>query len=70
VARSELLAQIAYGVSTQKGLGRRFHLEVEAAVVRAKAFSMHGKPSAGGRRRRLVTDSSFSVMTLRRRPAS
>lgn len=54
-ARAELLAQTAYYEEVQKGLGARFRAEVEAAVQRAAFFPMHGKASAGGTRRRLVS---------------
>jgi plasmid stabilization system protein ParE len=61
-ARSELLAQTAYYKALEKGLGARFRSEVEAAAQRAAAYPLHGKPSAGGTRRRLVTDFPFSVV--------
>lgn len=60
-ARSELLAQIAYYETIRKGLGARFRSEVEATAKRAAAFPLHGKPAAGGTRRRLVTDFPFSL---------
>ena len=60
-ARSELLGQTAYYEAIEKGLGARFRSEVQAAAERAAAFPQHGKPSAGGTRRRLVTDFPFSV---------
>jgi plasmid stabilization system protein ParE len=60
-ARSELLGQTAYYEQIEKGLGARFRSEVEAAAQRAAAFPLHGKPSAGGTRRRLVTGFPFSV---------
>lgn len=61
-AKSELLAQTAYYEALQKGLGARFRAEVESAAQRAAAFPLHGKPSAGGTRRRLVMDFPFSVV--------
>ncbi|MFN8895802.1 MAG: type II toxin-antitoxin system RelE/ParE family toxin [Betaproteobacteria bacterium] len=61
-ARSELLGQTAYYETIEKGLGARFRAEVEAAAQRAAAFPLHGKPSAGGTRRRLVTAFPFSVV--------
>lgn len=61
-ARSELLAQTAYYEALRTGLGARFRTEVEAAATRAAAFPEHGKPTAGGARRRLVTDFPFSVV--------
>lgn len=61
-ARSELLGQTAYYEALEKGLGARFRSEVEAAAQRAAAYPLHGKPSAGGTRRRLVTDFPFSVV--------
>jgi toxin ParE1/3/4 len=61
-ARSEFLAQIAYYEGQQHGLGARFRAEVEAAAQRAATFPLHGKPSAGSTRRRLVTDFPFSVV--------
>lgn len=61
-ARSELLGQTAYYEAIEKGLGARFRFEVEAAAQRAAAYPLHGKPSAGGTRRRLVTDFPFSVV--------
>ncbi len=61
-ARAEFLAQITYYEGQQKGLGARFRGEVEAAAQRAATFPLHGKPSAGGTRRRLVTDFPFSVV--------
>lgn len=61
-AKSELLGQTAYYEAVEKGLGARFRTEVEAAAQRALAYPLHGKPSAGGTRRRLVTDFPFSVV--------
>jgi toxin ParE1/3/4 len=61
-ARSELLAQTAYYETIEKDLGARFRSEVESAAQRAAAFLLHGKPSAGGTRRRLVTGFPFSVV--------
>jgi plasmid stabilization system protein ParE len=61
-ARSELLGQIAYYEAIARGLGSRFRSEVEAAAQRAAAFPVHGKPPAGGTRRRLVTDFPFSLV--------
>ncbi|MFM2448617.1 MAG: hypothetical protein RIS44_1067 [Pseudomonadota bacterium] len=61
-ARSELLAQTAYYESLEKGLGTRFRYEVEAAAQRSAAYPLHGKPSAGGTRRRLVTDFPFALV--------
>jgi toxin ParE1/3/4 len=61
-ARTEFLAQIAHYEEHQNGLGARFRSEVEAAVQRAATFPLHGKPSAGGTRRRLVTGFPFSVV--------
>ena len=60
-ARAELLAQTAYYESVRKGLGARFRAEVEAAAQRSAAFPLHGKPSAAGTRKRLVTDFPFSL---------
>jgi plasmid stabilization system protein ParE len=60
-ARSELLAQTTYYEAIRKGLGARFRLEVEASAHRAAAFPMHGKPSAGGTKRRRVADFPFSL---------
>lgn len=61
-ARSELVGQVAYYEAIEKGLGARFRSEVESAVHRAAAYPLHGRPSAGGTRRRLVTDFPFSVV--------
>ena len=61
-ARAELLAQVAYYEHARAGLGARFRTEVEAAGQRAADFPPHGKPSAGGTRRRLVTDFPFSLI--------
>lgn len=61
-ARSELLAQTAYYEAQEKGLGARFLSEVEAAAQRAAVFPLHGKPSAGGTRRRLLAYFPFSVV--------
>ena len=61
-ARSELLAQIAYYEALRVGLGARFRTEVEATAQRAATFPEHGKPSAGGTRRRFVADFPFSVV--------
>ena len=61
-ARAEFLAQIAYYEEQQVSLGAKFRAEVEAAAQRAVAFPLHGKPAAGGTRRRLVTDFPFSVV--------
>jgi len=61
-ARAELLAQTAYYESVRKGLGARFRAEVEAAAQRSAAFPLHGKPSAAGTRKRLVTDFPFAVV--------
>jgi len=61
-ARSELLGQTAYYEAIERGLGARFRSEVEAAAQRAAGYPQHGKPSAGGTRRRLVTDFPFSVV--------
>ena len=60
-ARSELLAQTAYYEAQQQGLGARFRAEVEATAQRAASFPFHGKPSAGGTRRRRVAGFPFSV---------
>jgi len=60
-ARAELLAQTAYYETIQKGLGARFRAEVEAAALLAATFPLHGKPAAGGTRRRLVADFPFKV---------
>lgn len=61
-ASAEFLNQITYYEEQQRGLGARFRAEVEAATRRAATFPLHGKPSAGGTRRRLVTDFPFSVV--------
>jgi ParE toxin of type II toxin-antitoxin system, parDE len=61
-ARSELLGQTAYYEALEKGLGARFRSEVEAAAQRAAAYPLHGKPSAAGTRRRLVTGFPFSLV--------
>lgn len=61
LARSELLAQTAYYETLRQGLGAQFRTEVEAAAQRAAAYPLHGKPSAGGTRRRLVNDFPFAV---------
>jgi len=61
-ARSELLGQTAYYEAIEKGLGARFRAEAEAVAQRALVYPLHGKPSAGGTRRRLVTDFPFSVV--------
>jgi plasmid stabilization system protein ParE len=61
-ARSEFLAQIQFYEALQPGLGARFRSEVEAAAQRAATFPLHGKPSAGGARRRLVASFPFSVV--------
>jgi plasmid stabilization system protein ParE len=61
-ARAEFLAQIRYYEGRQRGLGARFRAEVESAAQRAATYPLHGKPSAGGTRRRLVADFPFSVI--------
>lgn len=61
-ARAELLGQTAYYEAIQRGLGARFRAQVQAAAQRAAAYPLHGKPSAGATRRRLVTDFPFSVV--------
>jgi len=61
-ARFELLGQTAYYEAIEKGLGARFRAEVEATAQRAAAFPRHGKPTAGGTRRRLLTDFPFFVV--------
>jgi plasmid stabilization system protein ParE len=61
-ARAELLAQTAYYEALRPGLGARFRSEVEAAAQRSATFPLHGRPSAGGTRRRLVNDFPFSVV--------
>ena len=61
-ARAELLSQTAYYEQLQQGLGARFRAEVEATAQRAAAYPLHGKPSACGTRRRLVSDFPFSVI--------
>ena len=61
-ARAELLAQTAYYETLQRGLGARFRAEAEAAAQRAADYPLHGKPSTGGIRRRLVNDFPFSVI--------
>ena len=60
-ARFELLAQTRHYEAIRAGLGARFRSEVEAAAQRAVAFPLHGKPSAGGTRRRLVAGFPFSL---------
>ena len=60
-ARAELLAQTAYYETIRTGLGARFRAEVEAAAQLAATFPLHGKPAAGGTRRRLVADFPFKV---------
>lgn len=61
-ARAELLAQTSYYEEIEAGLGARFRSEIEAATQRALAYPMHGKPSAGGTRRRLVAGFPFAVI--------
>lgn len=61
-ARAEFLAQLAYYEAQQAGLGARFRAAVEAAAQRAADHPFHGKPSAGGTRRRLVANFPFSVV--------
>ena len=61
-SRAELLGQTAYYEEVQAGLGKRFRVEVESAARRAAVYRQHGKPSAGGTRRRLVWDFPFSVI--------
>jgi plasmid stabilization system protein ParE len=61
-ARFELLGQTAYYAAIDKSLGARFRAEVEAAAQRAAAYPLHGKPTAGGTRRRLVAGFPFSVV--------
>ena len=61
-ARSELLAQTAYYEALQTGLGARFRNEVQAVAMRAAAVPAHGKPSAGGTRRRLVAHFPCSIV--------
>lgn len=60
-ARSELLAQTVYYETIRRGLGARFRAEVEVPAKLAAAFPLHGKPAAGGTRRRLVVDFPFKV---------
>jgi plasmid stabilization system protein ParE len=60
-ARIELLAQTRYYETVRAGLGARFRSEVEAAAQRAAAFPLHGKPSVGGTRRRLVASFPFTL---------
>jgi len=61
-ARSELLGQTAYYETIERGLGSRFRSEVEAAARRAAAYPLHGRPSAGGTRRRRVAGFPFSIV--------
>lgn len=61
-AKTELLAQTAYYEKIRKGLGSRFRAEVEAAARLAAAFPLHGRPSAGKTRRRLVADFPFKIV--------
>ena len=61
-ARSELLAQTAYYEALQQGLVARFRRAVKGAAERAASYPLHGKPTAGGSRRRLVSDFPFSVI--------
>jgi plasmid stabilization system protein ParE len=60
-ARFELLAQTQYYETVRNGLGARFRSEVEATAQRAAAFPLHGKPAAGGTRRRLVASFPFTL---------
>ncbi len=60
-ARAELLAQIAYYATIRTDLGARFRAEVEAAAQVAATFPLHGKPAAGGTRRRLVAGFPFKL---------
>lgn len=60
-ARAELLAQIAYYATIRTELGARFRAKVEAAAQLAATFPLHGKPAAGGTRRRLVADFPFKL---------
>jgi len=56
-----LLAQIAYYATIRTDLGARFRAEAEAAAQLAATFPLHGKPAAGGTRRRLVADFPFKL---------
>lgn len=61
-ARAELLGQTVYYEEIEQGLGARFRSEVEGAAQRAAAYPLHGKPAAGGTRRRLVAGFPFAVI--------
>ena len=60
-ARAEFFAQIAYYAAIRTDLGARFRAEVETAAQLAATFPLHGKPAAGGTRRRLVSGFPFKL---------
>jgi toxin ParE1/3/4 len=62
LAGSELWAQVAYYEGQQTGLGKRFRTEIEATAQAAAASPGHGKPAAGGARRKIVKHFPFSLI--------
>lgn len=61
-ARKELLDEIRYYGSVQKGLGIRFDKAVAEAVRRAVANPEHGSPRSKRTRRMLVKGFPFGII--------
>jgi hypothetical protein len=62
VAREEFLAEVAYYNATQIGLGVKFSIAVERAVMLAAEFPDVGSASGSGTRRVIVKGFPFSVI--------
>jgi toxin ParE1/3/4 len=61
-ARLEFLAEVIYYNKAQPGLGERFALAVEEAVVRILAFPMSGPTAAANTRRAVVKGFPFALV--------
>jgi toxin ParE1/3/4 len=61
-ARAEFFAQIVHYEAQQRGLGERFRLAIETTAQAAAELPAHGKPAAGGTRRRIVKRFPFSLI--------
>jgi toxin ParE1/3/4 len=61
-AQDELLEQIAFYEAREKGLGERFRLAVQAAVMLASTHPKLGSPWKLGTRRVFPKDFRFSVV--------
>ena len=62
VAREEFLAEVAYYNAAQVGLGVKFSIAVESAVMLAAEFPDVGSGSGSGTRRVIVKGFPFSVI--------